>query len=339
MGVTISDVAKAAGVSASTVSRAISRPDKVDEATRSRIFEQVDRLGYKLNRAASGLVTGRTGNIGVIVSDLANPFFPDIVKGAQRQAHQHDFTTLLADSGEDPAAEATLVGALSPQVDGIVVCGSRLSDEELQALPVTVPLVLVNRTVAGIPSIPVDNAGGMRQAVRHLRALRHRRIGYLGGPQASRSHQARIAGARDAAAEAGLELVELGSVEPTFAGGASAADTVLLAEVTAVLAYNDVIAIGLMHRLADYGIAIPDEISVIGFDDIPLAEMTYPPLTTVCFPRREAGEAAVELLRRILDDPDNQNDTVPDLSTELVIRRSTRRITAVTPTLQEDSDA
>lgn len=324
MAVTISDVAKAAGVSPSTVSRVLTRPERVDAETRARIVEQIERLGYKVNRAARGLVTGRTSNLAVIVADLANPFFPDIVKGIQLRAQRHNLTTLLADSGEDPDAELNLVGTLAPQVDGIVLCGSRMSDEQLAKARQLAPLVLVNRSTAGYPAVTVDNVDGMRQAIRHLRALRHRRIGYVGGPEGSRSHHDRLAGAHRAAADNGIELVELGNVDPSFGGGAAAADPVLLAEVTAVLTYNDVIAIGLMHRLVSYGVRVPDEISIVGFDDIPLGEMTYPPLTTVRFPRREAGEAAVDRLLRVLDgEPDD--DTAP-LPTELVVRGSTTRL-------------
>jgi LacI family transcriptional regulator len=132
-------------------------------------------------------------------------------------------------------------------------------------------------------------------------------------------------GARRAAADNGMELIELGNVEPSFGGGAAAADSVLLAEVSAVLTYNDMIAIGLMHRLVGYGVRVPDEISVVGFDDIPLAEMTYPPLTTVRFPRREAGEAAVDRLMRVLDGAEPEDDAAP-LPTELVVRGSTTRL-------------
>ena len=325
MAVTISDVAKAAGVSPSTVSRALTRPERVDAETRARISEQIERLGYKVNRAARGLVTGRTSNLAVIVADLANPFFPDIVKGVQLRAQRHNLTTLLADSGEDPDAELSLVGSLAPQVDGIVLCGSRMSEEQLAKARQLAPIVLVNRSTPGHPAVTVDNVDGMRQAVRHLRALRHRRIGYVGGPEGSRSHHDRLAGAHRATADNGIELVELGNVDPTFGGGAAAADSVLLAEVTAVLTYNDVIAIGLMHRLVAYGVRVPDEISVIGFDDIPLTEMTYPPLTTVRFPRREAGEAAVDRLLRVLDGAEPEADAAP-LPTELVVRGSTTRL-------------
>jgi LacI family transcriptional regulator len=329
MAVTISDVAKAAGVSASTVSRALTRPDLVDSDTKARIFAQIEQLGYKVNRAARGLVTGRTSNLAVIVSDLANPFFPDIVRGIQLRAQERNLTTLLADSQEDPQAEFNLVGGLAPQVDGIVLCGSRMADDELEKARKLAPLVLVNRRGEGVPAVTVDNAGGMRQAVRHLRALRHRRIGYVGGPASSRSHQDRLSAARGAAADNGMELVELGNVEPSYAGGAGAADAVLLAEVSAVLAYNDVIAIGLMHRLVGYGVPVPEEISVVGFDDISLAEMAHPPLTTVRFPRREAGAAAVDRLLAVLDGAPPEHDTAP-LPTELVVRRSTTRLQNMT---------
>jgi LacI family transcriptional regulator len=325
VAVTISDVAKAAGVSASTVSRALTRPERVDAETKARIFAEIERLGYKVNRAARGLVTGRTSNLAVIVADLANPFFPDIVKGIQLRAHRRNLTTLLADSGEDPEAELNLVGSLAPQVDGIVLCGSRMSDEQLAKAQQLAPVLLVNRSASGVPAVAVDNADGMRHAVRHLRALRHRRIGYVGGPTTSRSHHDRWDGARRAAADNGMELIELGNVEPSFGGGAAAADSVLLAEVSAVLTYNDMIAIGLMHRLVGYGVRVPDEISVVGFDDIPLAEMTYPPLTTVRFPRREAGEAAVDRLMRVLDGAEPEDDAAP-LPTELVVRGSTTRL-------------
>jgi DNA-binding LacI/PurR family transcriptional regulator len=200
-----------------------------------------------------------------------------------------------------------------------------MSDEQLAKAQQLAPVLLVNRSTPGYPAVTVDNVDGMRQAVRHLRALRHRRIGYVGGPVGSRSHHDRLAGAHRAAADNGMELIELGNVDPSFAGGAAAADSVLLAEVSAVLTYNDVIAIGLMHRLVGYGVRVPDEISVVGFDDIPLAEMTYPPLTTVRFPRREAGEAAVDRLMRILDGAEPEEDTAP-LPTELVVRGSTTRL-------------
>lgn len=336
MAVTLSDVAKAAGVSASTVSRALSQPERVDATTRARIVEEIQRLGYQPNLAARSLITGRSGNLGVIVPDLANPFFPDVVKAAQLQARQRGYTVLLADSEEDPAAELDLISSLAPQVDGVVLCGARMSDDELTKAQQLVPIMLINRIAPGIPAVTIDNADGTRQAGRHLRALRHRRIGFVGGPVTSRSHQQRLAGAHAAATEYGMEFIDLGSVAPSFDGGAAAADAVLLSEVSAVLAYNDVIAIGLMHRLVSYGVSVPGEISVIGFDDIALAEMSYPALTTVRYPRELAGQTAVnELLDLMGGEGTGRADgaAAEPLRTELIIRGSTTR--AHTPS--EDS--
>jgi DNA-binding LacI/PurR family transcriptional regulator len=325
VAVTITDVARAAGVSASTVSRALSRPERVDAATRAAIMEHIARLGYQPNRAARSLITGRTGNLGVIVADLANPFYPDVVKAIQNRAHQRGLTTLLADSGEDPAAELELAHQLAAQVDGLVLCGAGLPDADLLALRRLCPVVLVNRESAGIASVLVDNADGARQAVRHLRALGHQRIGYVGGPPASHSHRQRLAGARAAAEAFRLELVELGEFPASFEGGMAAADSVLLAEVPAVLCYNDVIAIGLLHRLVAYGVGVPADVSVVGFDDVALAAMAYPALTTVRFPRARAGQLAVDRLQALIAQPDAALDQAPPLPTELVVRQSTGR--------------
>jgi len=285
----------------------------------------IDELGYRPRAAARELSVGHTPTIGLVVADLANPFFPDVVKAVQTRAHQRSLTTLLADAGEDPVAELEMATTLAPQVDGIVLCGATITDAELTALAETVPILLINRVAPGIPSIAIDNAGGTRQAVRHLRALGHRRIGYVGGPETSRSHRQRLAGCRAAAAEYDLELVELGSVAASVEGGEVAADAVLLAQVSGVVAYNDVIAIGLMHRLHGYGMRVPEEISVVGFDDILLARMTYPPLTTVRFPRTEAGQLAVDRILDSIDAPTRPAADGNPLATELVVRGSTAR--------------
>lgn len=325
MAVTIADVAKAAGVSTSTVSRALSRADRVDEQTRARIMQHVELLGYRPNRAARSLTTGRTGNLGVIVPDLANPFFPYMVKAIQTRANEQSLTTLLANAGEDPLTEMETATALAPQVDGIVLCGATITDADLAVLAAAVPILLINRAVPGIPSVTIDNPGGTHQAIRHLRALGHRRLGYVGGPESSRSHRQRLAGSRAAAEEFQVELIELGSFAASFEGGEAAADAVLLAEVTAVACYNDVIAIGLMHSLLEYGLRIPDEISVVGFDDILLARMAYPPLTTVRFPRAEAGHLAVDRILDVIDANPPATAEPVALPTELVVRKSTAR--------------
>ncbi|WP_433721070.1 LacI family DNA-binding transcriptional regulator [Actinoplanes sp. CA-051413] len=323
MAVTIKDVARAAGVSPSTVCRALSTPELVRAETRERVQRSAAELDYSPNRAARGLITGRTGNLGLIVPDLGNPFFPGVVKGIQARAREADYAVFLADTDEDPAAEAQLVRTLAKQVDGIVLCSPRMSEQELRGVAALTPVVLLNRRVGRLPAITFDNVDGMRQAVTHLTALGHRRIAYVAGPRASWSNRERVRGLRLAIAAAGAELVEVGPVQPQFDGGVAAADQVLAAGVTAVIAYNDVIALGLLSRLNARGIAVPATISVLGFDDIALSAMVHPSLTTVGLPMKSCGRAGVDLLLGLLQDPDKYGSTRRELGTQLMVRGST----------------
>ncbi|MEU8231487.1 LacI family DNA-binding transcriptional regulator [Actinoplanes sp. NPDC048967] len=323
MAVTIKDVARAAGVSPSTVCRALSTPELVRAETRERVQRSAAELDYSPNRAARGLITGRTGNLGLIVPDLGNPFFPGVVKGIQARAREADHAVFLADTDEDPAAEAQLVRTLAKQVDGIVLCSPRMSEQELRGVAALTPVVLLNRRVGRLPAITFDNVDGMRQAVTHLTALGHRRIAYVAGPRASWSNRERVRGLRLAIAAAGAELVEVGPVQPQFDGGVAAADQVLAAGVTAVIAYNDVIALGLLSRLNARGIAVPAAISVLGFDDIALSAMVHPSLTTVGLPMKSCGRAGVDLLLGLLQDPDKFGTTRRELGTQLMVRGST----------------
>lgn len=321
MAVTIRDVARVAGVSAATVTRALSTPDVVRPATRDRVREVAATLGYHPNRAARGLITGRTGNLGLLVPDLANPFFPGIVKGVQSRALEADHAVFLADTDEDPAAEAGLVRKLAKQVDGMVLCSPRMAEQELRAVAREVPMVLVYRRIPGVPSVTAEFLDGMRQAVSHLVALGHRRIAYVAGPRSSWANRERVRSLRTVARSSDVDLVEMGSVTPQFQGGVSAADRVLAAAVTAVIAYNDLVALGLLHRFAARGVAVPDDISVLGFDDIPLAAMVHPALTTVALPQGQAGQAGVDLLLDLLDNRDKA--VRRELPTQLMVRGST----------------
>jgi LacI family transcriptional regulator len=323
MAVTIKDVARAAGVSPSTVSRALSAPDLVQPETRKRVQQAASALGYHPNRAARGLITGRTGNIGLIVPDLTNPFFPGVVKGVQTRARESDFSVFLADSDEDPMVEADLVRALIKQVDGIVLCSPRMCEEDLRSLAGETPMVMLNRRVGRIPSVTVDNGDGIRQAVAHLTALGHRRVAFVAGPRASWSNRERTRALRAATVAAGVTLVEVGSVRPQFAGGVAAADLVLAARVTAVIAYNDLVALGLLNRFAARGVAVPGDISVIGFDDIVLSEMVSPSLTTLAQPKEQTGRVGVDLLLQLMEDPDRAAVARRELTSQLMVRHST----------------
>ncbi len=321
-GVTLRHVAAAAGVSVATASRAFSRPEKVDPSTRARILRLADDLRYVPNRAAQALITGRTMALGLMVPDLTNPFFPGVIKGAQARARDRGLSLLIADTDEDPGAELALVGQLAQRTDAIVLCSSRMPDDDLDRAARLCPVVLVNREHPGVPAVTFDSDAGVREAAVHLRALGHRRVGYVGGPAHSFSDAARAACLHAEFPAHGLEVVLLGNHDPSFEGGRRAADVVLSSDVTAVMVHNDVMALGLIGRLLDYGLDIPRELSVIGWDDIEFAGMFTPGLTTVRMPREEAGRAAVAYLEAALA---GRPSEPPRLETRLVFRQTTAR--------------
>ncbi len=324
MPASIHDVAARAGVSVATVSRSFTAPRAVRDDTRARVLVAAAELGYEPNRAARGLITGRTGNVGVIAPDLGNPYFHAVLKGAQARAREADYAVFVADGQEDASEEEALIRAMRKQVDGIVLCSSRLAASTLAQLEPTPTLVLLNRRVPGRPSVVVDSAGGMRQAMRHLAGLGHARCAFVAGPRRSWSGRERLRGLHDCARAVGVELVTIGPVAPQFASGAAAADRVLETGATAVLAYNDLVAVGVLRRLAELGVSVPDELSVVGFDDIPLAAMVTPPLTTVQAPVELAGRMAVETLLGCLEHGAVQPPAaVQRLPATLVVRSST----------------
>src|SRR4051794_38588852 len=188
-----------AGVATSTVSRALAESTLVSRATRSRVLAAAEELGYVPNRAAQSLITGKTGNIGIVVPDLGNPFYTGVLRGVQARAHQAGYAVLLADSEEDPAAEENLVRTIARQVDGVVVCAPFSSDAQLRRLADVTSLALLNRRLPGIPAALMDSGGGMRQIIEHLAGLGHRRCAYLNGPRVSWSNDERRRGLRAAA--------------------------------------------------------------------------------------------------------------------------------------------
>ena len=322
MPVTIKDVAAVLGISPSTVSRAFGRPEKVDEQTRRRIMAAADELGYRPNLAARALNTGRTQCIGAILPDLENPFFAGVLKGIEAAGEALGYQTLVADSEEHPDAERRAAAVLAPQVDGLVLCSSRLEDDDLLKINAQRRVVLVNRTVDGLPHVSFDSQAGMSEAVRHLVALGHRRIGYTGAPLESRSARVRLAAFIEATAASAVDGRVLGEFPPTFEGGGAAADAALTADITAVVVYNDIMAIGLTHRLLSYGLELPQRLSVVGCDNVPIAAMITPSLTTVDLPRIQAGRMAAELLHAILSN-EGPVEEYPLLEARLVVRQST----------------
>jgi DNA-binding LacI/PurR family transcriptional regulator len=321
VGVTIRDVASWAGVSPSTVSRALSSPDRVNAITRERVREAVERVGYRPNKAARGLITGRTGNIGLIVPDIANPYFASVVKGVQARARESDYAVFIADTEEEASAESELMQSLSKQVDGMILCSPRMPSEQLASVEANGPVVVLNRRMR--PCVTVQNADGMRQALAHLAALGHQVVAYVGGPRTSSSNAERVEGLTAAAAELGVEVRWLGNFPPRFEGGVTAADLVIASGATAVVAYNDIVALGLFRRLSARGVEVPRDMSVVGCDDHATSVMVHPALTTVSLPKEQAGRVAVTLLLEVLKGEVDPSKAARELSVQLIVRDST----------------
>jgi LacI family transcriptional regulator len=321
VSVTIRDVARASGVHISTVSRTFSAPHLVNADTRSRVLASAEQLGYRPNRAARALITGRTFNIGLIVADIANPFFPPLIKAAESQARKHDHHIFVADTNEDVAMEEEVVRALAKQVDGVLLVSPRMSNTLIEQLSREVPLAIVNRQITGIPAVVMDVAQGARLAVEHLAGLGHRTIALLSGPRGSWTSREIRRSATATARSARARLVVLGPNQPTEFGGITVAEEVLRAGATAALAYNDLMAIGLIEGLFAAGARVPEDVSVVGIDDIMLSRLTRPKLTTVATPTAAAGRAAVDML--LAHGDDRRNTAHVHLQTELVIRDST----------------
>lgn len=324
MSVTLHDVARAAGVSVSTASRALASSDLVASATRDRVNAIARELGYRPNRAASLLRAGRTATIGLLVPDLENPYFASLAKGVQARARDNEFAVLVADSDESPRREAGLLAQLAQQVDGLVIASPRgVNAGEVEELGR--PAVLINARIDDLPWVGVDYEDAMMQSVQHLHALGHRRIAYVGGPRESRSDAIRRRGLDEVAGRfEDVEIVDLGSFPPQVEGGQAAADLAVSSGASAVIAFNDLVAAGLVEVLGSRGVDVPGRMSVIGCDDTIVARLATPHLTTIAVDTRHAGELAVDLLMERLDgagdQPSGRHLRVP---VHLVVRAST----------------
>ncbi|WP_402462365.1 DUF6807 family protein [Isoptericola aurantiacus] len=301
--VTIADVASAAGVSRATVSRVMNGRSTVDPAISARVQEAAIELNYRPSNVARSLSLGRTTTVALVVPDLGNPAFQQILRGVSSAAGEDGYRVLVADSAEDPATEAAIAREARTRCDALILVSPRMPDSALDALlPDVTPAVVVNREVAGgAPSLVVDYTDAMLQVVEHLVSLGHRRIAYLAGPQASVSDAARRRGlAESCARHPELEVVEL----PTgsdIAAGHAAAPAVLASRTTAAVAFNDLVSFGLLAALNEAGVAVPTDISVCGFDDIELARYATPGLTTVAVPQEDLGRHAWRELHAVID--------------------------------------
>jgi len=335
MRVSIKDIARAAGVSHPTVSRALSDSPLINRETKARIQRLAREMGYSPNALARGLVTRQTYSVGVVVTTLADPFVAEIVQGIEATAHDHGYAVVLSTCGAVPEREISAVEMLrSKRVDGVIVTASRIGALYLEHLErVGVPIVLINnqneQSGRYTFTVTVDNRHGGKLAAGHLVKLGHRRIAYVSGPANHSSDLDRQAGYRQALLEGGIEpqpaLVVPGNGRPS--GGEQALARLLSVNErpTAVFCYNDMTAIGLVHAARQAGLAVPRDVAVVGFDDILFASYLYPPLTTVAQPRVEMGERAMGMMLSLILGRENGAEEPPIIVVQgkLIVRAST----------------
>jgi DNA-binding LacI/PurR family transcriptional regulator len=325
----IKDIARAANVSHSTVSRALHNSPLINRETSERIQQIAREAGYRASAVARGLVTRRTHAIGVVVTSIADPFVGEVVSGIEETANGNGYSVLLAESNADPDREKKVVESFAERrVDGIVVTSSRVGALYLPLLSeMRVPIVLVNNQHPGefVYSVSIDNVEGSRDAVRHLIELGHTRIGYIGDQFGYQSDTERFSGYRDALEHAGLdvdpELAIRGDGKPE--GGLRAMGALLeLAEPpTGVFCYNDMSALGALHAVRNRGLTVPQDVSIIGFDDLFISSYMQPPLTSVRQPMRRMGLLAMESLLKLMSGQDSPSTIT--VAAELVVREST----------------
>jgi len=329
---TIHDVASAAGVSTATVSRVFTQPSQVSDVTRLRVQAVAGALDYRPNRAAALLRSGRTGTVGLLVPDLENPYFAMITKGVQSRARESGLTTFVVDSDENADREPEFLRLLAAQTDGVLLCSPRALAEDAAAVE-GANVVLVNSTYEGLSSVSVDYTAGMLKVAEHLYALGHRRVAYVGGPQRSWSDKMRRNGLMIAQQQmADLTIIDLGAFVPKVTGGTGAADLAVANGATATIVFNDLMAIGLMNRLAERGFNIPAQMSVVGCDDTFVAQFAAVPLTTFHIDIAGMGARAVDLLNQQLVSPGGScSITGTPWPGELVVRASSGAVPEVLP--------
>jgi len=321
---TIADVAKAASVSPATVSRVMNGRFLGDAGIADRVRAVAAELEYSPSHLARSLALGTTSAIAFVVPDLANPAFQAILSSLSKAAAKDGYRVLVADSAETPSDEPLLVNEIRRRCDAVVLCAPRMSDTELEDIAATIkPLVLINRANPRVdaPSLSIDYRSGIQDLLQHLHDLGHRRMTYLEGPASSVSNRLRLEGIADfeeRTADVSITRVPGGA---TSEEGLAAAAGVRESGVTAALAFNDLLAIGLLNGLIELGVRVPEDVSVTGFDDIPFARYTTPQLTTLSVPHSDLGTQAWERMRALVgrETPDTNVVFHPRLE----VRRST----------------
>jgi LacI family transcriptional regulator/LacI family repressor for deo operon, udp, cdd, tsx, nupC, and nupG len=332
--VSIADIARIAGVSHTTVSRALRGSSLISTDTRKRIQKLAEEMGYMPNAIAQSLQTRRTSTIGLVITSIADPFLSDVVRGVEEVAREAGFSVILSATHNDPEQEMAIIETFHRRrVDGILVASSRITSEYKDRLDrIQVPTVLINSQAESdnklLHWVAVDDRAGAQRAVEYLIQLGHRSIGYLGVSSRPRSNLQRLLGYQHALVSAGIasrdEWVVItpaneATLEEDVAAGRASLLCLLDAGVTALFCANDMIAIGVLTVCQERGIAVPQRLSVVGFDDIRMASYVIPALTTVCQPKVELGRLATQVMLDLLNNRPGQNHI---LQPELIYRAS-----------------
>jgi len=298
------DVAQTAGVSLMTVSRVVNNKDDVSKATRDMVLGVIEQLSYRPSSIARGLATRRTGTLGVVIPDISNPYFASIVRSAEEEAYAQNYSVFLGNTNEDPKRELTVLQSLEDkQVDGLILFSSRLEDdtlfEILEYFPTTV-LVFRDKRGSDVGTFKIDDVFGGQVAIEHLLKSGHRNIGLISGPQISLSTSGRLKGYQIALQAAGIPINDnwIRHCHPVVEGGQETAMELLKSypEITALFCHNDLVAVGVLQACAELGLRVPDDIAVIGYDDIRIAELVSPTLTTLRVSGTEIGTKTMQML-------------------------------------------
>jgi len=330
----IREVAKRAGVSVATVSRTVNRVRAVNPEIAARVWKAIEEVGYVPNTQARALVSGRSRILGLIVSDITNPFFPELIQGFEQQAVQSGFEVLLGSTNYDPALMALAVRRMiERKVEGVAVMTSEMEESlvgQLMNREIPLAFVDVGPRAPHVSNIEVDYLAGVRQAVQHLRRLGHRRLAFICGPQRLKSGRLRLEAFQQCVTEEQPEGGQATILEGdhSLEGGFQAVQKLLAspARPTAVICSNDLTAIGVLRGLDAEGLRTPRDISVIGFDDIHMAQFTLPPLTTVQLSRLELARLSFEALTADIETAAAKEGASYRLETRLVVRGSTARL-------------
>ncbi len=334
--ISMRDVASLAKVSIGTVSNVLNNPDRVSPATRQRVEAAIEELGWVPNLQARQLRAGQGRIIGLAMLDVTNPFFADVLRGAQSALEKRGYIATIGDSDNSWERQSAILRIfLEQRVRGVILSPVGDPVAEMRELArVGIPTVLADRTVAGVDActVGVDDVAGGRLAAEHLIAMGHRALAFVGGPSTLVQVRDRREGAQEAAEAAGATLLAISTTALDFAGGRRAAEELALLpsaeRPTGVFCANDLVAIGLLQGLVANGLRVPDDVAIVGYDDIDFAAAAAVPLSSVAQPRRELGAAAAELLLTEIADHDDarpHTHRTVDFAPQLVVRASSAR--------------